>query len=408
MQDDERHVPVVIRKQAAPKGALAKAATSVAKAGRFGDDMVIHINRSEFDTLRKEWGEPTVNPDTGMPEFAFGGLPKWLQYVLPVGGALLGGDFLGSGISDLTGGAISGTTANALGSAALGGGLGALTGGGRGALTGALLGGATPIIGGALGLTGSGGMLSGLLGGAGGAAGAFNGGAGSLTQGLADRGAATAFSSPSFADSAGSGSGMLGGLFQSKNILPLAITAAALGQAVASKSPSAAQKQAQAQNQQAQGNFNQHLASTVPFVREQVPMTAQDYYRYGMQGGRQQFANNQLPGLQQYARGGQTHAGSVAVPATPVPQHPGTPTGSYVQGPGGGRDDTIPAKLSNNEYVIDAETTSMLGNGSPDEGAKRLDEMRAHIRKHKGGALSRGKISPDAKHPLQYLKGGAK
>ena len=47
----------------------------------------------------------------------------------------------------------------------------------------------------------------------------------------------------------------------------------------------------------------------------------------------------------------------------------------------------------------------MLGDGSSQAGAKRLDEMRAAIRKHKGRDLSRGKISPNAKSPLSYLKG---
>jgi hypothetical protein len=73
-------------------------------------------------------------------------------------------------------------------------------------------------------------------------------------------------------------------------------------------------------------------------------------------------------------------------------------------GSGSGRDDTIDAKLSDGEYVFDAETTAMLGDGSTQEGARRLDAMRENIRKHKGKALSRGKISPDAKSPLAYLK----
>jgi hypothetical protein len=49
----------------------------------------------------------------------------------------------------------------------------------------------------------------------------------------------------------------------------------------------------------------------------------------------------------------------------------------------------------------------MLGDGSSKAGAKRLDEMRAEIRKHKGKTLARGKFSPDAKSPLTYLKGVA-
>ena len=78
-----------------------------------------------------------------------------------------------------------------------------------------------------------------------------------------------------------------------------------------------------------------------------------------------------------------------------------------VRGGGSGRDDTINARLSDGEYVMDAETVAMLGDGSTDEGARRLDNMRAQLRKHKGKTLARGKFSPNAKSPLAYLKGAA-
>ena len=74
-------------------------------------------------------------------------------------------------------------------------------------------------------------------------------------------------------------------------------------------------------------------------------------------------------------------------------------------GSGSGRADTIDARLSDGEYVIDAETVAMLGDGSTKAGAARLDQMRNQIRKHKGRALAKGKFSPNAKSPLAYLKG---
>ena len=74
------------------------------------------------------------------------------------------------------------------------------------------------------------------------------------------------------------------------------------------------------------------------------------------------------------------------------------------EGSGSGRDDTIEARLSDGEYVIDAETVALLGNGSTKAGAAKLEEMRQQIRKQKGAALARGKFSPDAKSPLMYLK----
>lgn len=78
-----------------------------------------------------------------------------------------------------------------------------------------------------------------------------------------------------------------------------------------------------------------------------------------------------------------------------------------VRGGGSGRDDTINARLSDGEYVMDAETVAMLGDGSTDEGARRLDRMRSQLRKHKGKTLAKGKFSPNAKSPLAYLKGAA-
>jgi len=67
----------------------------------------------------------------------------------------------------------------------------------------------------------------------------------------------------------------------------------------------------------------------------------------------------------------------------------------YSEAPG--RADDVNAKLSAREYVIDAETMALLGDGNPDAGAKKMDEFRQNVRKHKGKALAKGKISPDAK-----------
>jgi len=77
-------------------------------------------------------------------------------------------------------------------------------------------------------------------------------------------------------------------------------------------------------------------------------------------------------------------------------------------GTGSGRDDTINARLSDGEYVLDAETVALLGNGSTKAGAAVLDQMREQLRKQKGKALAKGKFSPDAKSPLAYMKGGLK
>jgi hypothetical protein len=106
---------------------------------------------------------------------------------------------------------------------------------------------------------------------------------------------------------------------------------------------------------------------------------------------------------------------------TPIPEEPRGPsmyvpdttrfakggrTEFAVNGPGTGRSDDIPAVLSDGEYVIDAETVALLGDGSSKAGAKKLDDLRVKVRKHKGKKLAKGRFSANAKKPEAYLSGG--
>jgi hypothetical protein len=106
-----------------------------------------------------------------------------------------------------------------------------------------------------------------------------------------------------------------------------------------------------------------------------------------------------------------TSPGQTVTPPSPMAPKPMARGGALskvaylARGAGTGRADTIDARLSDGEYVIDAETVAMLGDGSTQAGASKLDQMRSQIRKHKGRALAKGKISPDAKSPLAYIKG---
>lgn len=56
----------------------------------------------------------------------------------------------------------------------------------------------------------------------------------------------------------------------------------------------------------------------------------------------------------------------------------------YVEGPGDGQSDSIPAKLSDGEYIFDSATVSRIGQGSNSAGAKKLDEVREAIAKKSG------------------------
>ena len=78
----------------------------------------------------------------------------------------------------------------------------------------------------------------------------------------------------------------------------------------------------------------------------------------------------------------------------------------YVQGPGDGQSDDIPAKLSNGEYVISADVVSALGNGSNEVGANKLDGMMQNVRKSVAKNHAKGKLQPKTKDPHAYLGKG--
>lgn len=99
---------------------------------------------------------------------------------------------------------------------------------------------------------------------------------------------------------------------------------------------------------------------------------------------------------QEFAAGGLAQGGLSALDDVAHPS-------GLTQGPGTGRTDEIDARLSPGEYVLDAETVALIGDGSNEAGARLLDQFREQIRMHKGKALAKGEISPDAKSPLQYL-----
>lgn len=81
-----------------------------------------------------------------------------------------------------------------------------------------------------------------------------------------------------------------------------------------------------------------------------------------------------------------------------------TPDG-IVKGQGGGQDDAVPAHLSQDEFVVPADVVAHLGDGSSNEGGKKLEGMLHKVRAHK---VSRGaNFPPKSKNPLAYI-GGAK
>jgi hypothetical protein len=399
------------------KGGLAGEAKKVANAGVHGDTMIIHINRQEYDELLKHWGEPTINPETGMPQFTPFYKQKWFAPVVALAatalmatgvGAPIGATLLGTlGLESLAAGSVLGATgASIAGNAIIGAGAGALTGGGKGALIGGLTGGLGTIGSAALGATGN--AVAGT--GEGGFSGWYDSlGAGAsgirppnsmdaYVEGTKEavgkfgpvipEGAFTTGGAPA----ASAGSGVLSTLAKPSFLIPAALLGAS---AFAGGSSKPADVNAAQNSGPADLNLTRRLEA-VPLNRQRVGMGLMDYYTYGQRPEAVYYGANSLPATA-------TASAPVEQESPTIKAAMGGPLSRYVGGPGTGRSDSIDAKLSDGEYVIDAETVALLGDGSSKAGAKRLDQFRANIRKQKGRELAKGKFSPDAKRPEQYL-----
>jgi hypothetical protein len=143
------------------KGGLVDEAKNVKAASRNGDTMVIHINKDEYAKLVEQWGEPTINPDTGLPEFGWLSsiisfvAPIVLGFIIPGIGAAIGTSLFGAGgltaaVDALVGVAgLGSVVSGALTGVAVGGLSAAVTGGdvGKSMLMGAVSGGISAAIG---------------------------------------------------------------------------------------------------------------------------------------------------------------------------------------------------------------------------------------------------------------------
>jgi hypothetical protein len=430
------------------RGGLAQAAQQLQRAGRGGDTMLAHINPEEAAMLRRAGGSGSINPHTGLPEFW--SVKSLIKSVLPI--ALT---FLAPGIGTAIGSALGASAAWApvLGSALMGGASSALTGGN--VLQGAMLGGLTGGLGGmagsaannamglGLGASGQAALGSGLLGGAlsaargqnvmqGATQGALGGMLGNAIGGMG--GAATqaggaqfgnmisAGYDPKQAATAGALTGLATGMMKpsaqvvksyetpggtsaetgignpgesaaatpkdfnfgsAMKLLPLA--------SMMGGAPQAAQQAISTMSPAQQEYFNRpSIKWDWGRMQQDAASSGQDLSQYMAQNWNKISSGvyNQAEPQVAMARGGAL-----------------SQIASFAQGAGSGRADTIDAKLSDGEYVMDAETVAMLGDGSNKAGAAQLDRMREMLRAHKGKTLARGKISPDAKSPLEYLKG---
>lgn len=331
------------------KGGLASKAGEVERASVGPDTKLIHVNEKEYEWLKSQFGPPVKNPKTGLDTFGF------LDFLIPAAASIFLGPVIGGALGSTLG--LGETVSGVLGGALAGAGGSYLTG--QNPLTGALVGGGTPLVGNALGLNLGNYSISNLLGG--GASAGYSGpkGVGSLNQAAYQAGEAGA--------AAGAATNPL------LKAAPYLLMASALGGAASG--PQQVPVSGKSSDSQ-----NTVSLSNVEFERPRTQPNITPDYAYGPE--QQFFQNNALPPM----------------PSVAAAQ------GRYVKGGGTGISDSIPAKLSDGEYVIDAQTVSMLGDGSSDAGAAKLDSMREEIRKHKGKALAGGKFPPKSKGPLSYMK----
>lgn len=83
------HIPAT-RPRAYKSGGLVAAASAVKgspMANEFGDTELVHVNKYEMEKLREMWGEPGINPETGLP--AYGWFGKLLGSVAKIAGTVL-------------------------------------------------------------------------------------------------------------------------------------------------------------------------------------------------------------------------------------------------------------------------------------------------------------------------------
>ncbi len=378
------------------------------------------------------------------------------------------GSAVGGAANSLLGGALSEGAANALGSSLIGGGIGALSNGGQGALTGALAGGLTSGLMSSTGLTGGlSGLLSNgtaqadptkLI----------ASGAGANATGVAEQAAAAGKTASGGALSGilgggispgliagmalmgGLGSAMSGGQKQQQQGAPVTTTdpnmTRGLSQVAFNRTQRPYEGDPKTYGMRAQHNYfdnNAVPASDGGYIRgyadggpvmggmPQMPQGMPQMGQQGMPKMPPQAMMGQRPGMPPMGMGRMQGMLPQGRPDGMPPM--GGPGGGMrrgpmgdragalaamaqqngraafarggVSGPGTGRSDDIPAVLSDGEYILDAESVAMLGDGSSKAGAQRLDQMRAELRRHKGSALARGQISPDAKPPLAYIRG---
>jgi hypothetical protein len=359
--------------QEAPEGfakggivSLKAAARKVQAAGRDGDTVLAHITPAEAALLKRMGGAGSTNPKTGLPEYksffskAWGFIKKAAPIVLPIalsfipGVNVIAAGFIGSGLGSLIGGA---KPQDALKNAIFGG----LTAGAFAGISGAVSG------------TG---FFQGIQNALPSAFGGVAPGAGSFFEsGLSRLGADAATGTPV---PPGSIPGNLGAGFEtisgSVSQMPSASAASSgfgigslvdKGIGLVKEYPKTALVAAGGLGALAAGGMGGKEKAAAPLIRgpNSRELMAQDPGRYVFDIANFRPRSTTGMGLFSAAKGGLASNGDLAA------------KGGKVDGPGTGTSDSIPARLSDGEFVFTAKAVRGAGGGSRMKGAKKMYEM---------------------------------
>ena len=368
---------------------LKKEAKKVAAAGRGGDTILAHINPMEAAMLKRMGGRGTINPETGLPEFGFW---KSLGNIFKVGAQIVGTIALTAmGVPPIFAGAISGGVTSLLSGAKPGD-----------ALKSALMGGLTAGIGAGISSNMAGGSFfegvskgftSGTavpgsdwfketfnLGGSGAAPGAAATTTG-LTAGematppsikeaigpeayasrvatMNANPAAPTVSSPNLFDSATSwvkanpmtavlgGGALLLGLGQNKEEIKPSLTSGKTGGDLLKEQPGTYGFNA--------SNFAQKYPQAQPSI----------FPSGGYVAPTTQLAAAPVPNF-----------GQISYPKPGTAGIMSAKVGGAIHGPGTGTSDSIPARLSDGEFVMTAKAVRGAGDGDRMKGARKMYEL---------------------------------
>lgn len=367
----------------------AMARGGLASYGRNGDTMLAHISPYEANILRSYGGSGTINPRTGLREYGFD-FGSLFKSIAPVLGAVVGsflpfGSVIGPAIGSFAASKLAGnSTEDALWGAAAAGGLGYFAG----QTTAAQLGGY-----GSEGTSLGSAVLKGIQ-----APTAQGGGIGSLFSmnaptvpppaavptGAAPTGAVPTdaskiFSPPPAATAATTGTTATAGAFDPRTFIsatPSQIQAANL------TSDQLKQIVDLKANYKALGlgtGSNDWFSGISNFVTQNPLPTALMLSTVASLDKPDENAKHLVTAGEKY-RSDPNKYNILAKGGMPVPEVDAR-VGGHLQGPGTGTSDSIPARLSDGEFVMTAKAVRGAGNGDRKEGARRMYELMHEFQK---------------------------